>query len=416
MRAAAWSTNRDLGAARVSWERARQIADKLPTDYAMRIAPRTMLCATAWRGDYLGISHRVDELRELCAAAGDKASLAIGMVGLASEHMLYGRVRDASRLFAEQTALVESIGDSTLIVGLTAVAAAVNVANGELADLLRRSQRVIELADGDPTKGNFMLGSPLGCALVARGIARWWLGLSGWRDDLASGVELARSADAATYATVVAWKYGFAIGTGVLIADDNAVSDIEEALRIAEGSGDDTALGMAKFALAVALEHRDSAADRQRALELLEQVRDMCLHQRFYSSEIPAIDLWVARESARRGDRDGAIPSMRQALDDMFNAGQLGNWANASALLSETLLERGGVNDVAEAEAAIDRLAAISADHGWAISEVWLLRVRALLARAQGDETAYRDYRDRYRDMVKRLASKGISGPRGCHD
>ena len=49
MRAAAWSTNRDVGAARVSWERARRIADALPVDSpdraAMRIAPRTMLCA-----------------------------------------------------------------------------------------------------------------------------------------------------------------------------------------------------------------------------------------------------------------------------------------------------------------------------------------------------------------------------------
>src|SRR5258708_11257396 len=49
MRAATWSTNRDLGASRVSWERACQIADTLPADHpdqlAIRIAPRTMLCA-----------------------------------------------------------------------------------------------------------------------------------------------------------------------------------------------------------------------------------------------------------------------------------------------------------------------------------------------------------------------------------
>ena len=53
MRAAAWATNRDIGAARLSWERATRIADALPDDdpnrLAMRIAPRTMLCGTAWR-------------------------------------------------------------------------------------------------------------------------------------------------------------------------------------------------------------------------------------------------------------------------------------------------------------------------------------------------------------------------------
>jgi hypothetical protein len=37
---------------------------------------------------------------------------------------------------------------------------------------------------------------------------------------------------------------------------------------------------------------------------------------------------------------------------------------------------------------------------GPVIHDIWLLRLRALLARAHGDHTAYRDYRDRYRDMA----------------
>ena len=53
MRAATWATNRDIAAARLSWERARKIADALPAEdpdrAALRIAPRTMLCAIAWR-------------------------------------------------------------------------------------------------------------------------------------------------------------------------------------------------------------------------------------------------------------------------------------------------------------------------------------------------------------------------------
>jgi len=110
MCAGTWAATRGMAAARVSWERARQIADDLPTDYpnrtAMRIAARTMVCATSWRGEYQSISRRVDELRDLRAAAGDKVSLALGMFELAGEHMRYGRVREASRLFAEQIALV----------------------------------------------------------------------------------------------------------------------------------------------------------------------------------------------------------------------------------------------------------------------------------------------------------------------
>ena len=60
-----------------------------------------------------------------------------------------------------------------------------------------------------------------------------------------------------------------------------------------------------------------------------------------------------------------------------------------------------------EAEAAIDRLAAAQADEGLVIREIWLLRMRALLARAHGDEAAYRDYRDRYRAMATSLGFEG---------
>ena len=74
MRAATWATNRDINAAWLSWERATKIADALPADdpnrAAMRIAPRTMLCGTAFRVHVNVAGARFDELRQLCAAAG----------------------------------------------------------------------------------------------------------------------------------------------------------------------------------------------------------------------------------------------------------------------------------------------------------------------------------------------------------
>ena len=105
MRAATWATNRDIAAARLSWERARKIADALPADdpdrAAMRIAPRTMLCGIAWRVHVNVAGDRFDELRELCTAAGDKASLAIGMAGLVMDHAYQDRMREASQLASE---------------------------------------------------------------------------------------------------------------------------------------------------------------------------------------------------------------------------------------------------------------------------------------------------------------------------
>lgn len=57
------------------------------------------------------------------------------------------------------------------------------------------------------------------------------------------------------------------------------------------------------------------------------------------------------------------------------------------------LLDRGCTD---EAQAAIDRLAAARAG-SLAIGEMALLRLRALMADARGDEAGYRPFRDSYR-------------------
>jgi adenylate cyclase len=61
----------------------------------------------------------------------------------------------------------------------------------------------------------------------------------------------------------------------------------------------------------------------------------------------------------------------------------------------------------------IERLAAVPTDPGFVLHELQLLRLRALLARAHGDETSYCDFRDRYRDMAKSLGFEGHMKCRG---
>ena len=124
--------------------------------------------------------------------------------------------------------------------------------------------------------------------------------------------------------------------------------------------------------------------------------------------DLPLVNEYLARERARRGDRDDAIPLMRAAGDHLFREGRLLAWGiPATGVLVETLLDRGTDCDVAEAEAAIERLAVAPADDGLVMREIWLLRLQALLARAYGDEARYRDYWDRYRDMAKTLGFEG---------
>ena len=73
----------------------------------------------------------------------------------------------------------------------------------------------------------------------------------------------------------------------------------------------------------------------------------------------------------------------------------------------ETLLDRGADGDVAEAEAAIERLAATPTDDGFVLRDILLLRLRVLLARAHGDAAAYAHFKDRYRDMATTLGFEG---------
>jgi hypothetical protein len=99
---------------------------------------------------------------------------------------------------------------------------------------------------------------------------------------------------------------------------------------------------------------------------------------------------------------------MRAAVDHLRREGQLLQWGvSATGVLVEALVDRADDDDVTEADAAVATLAAAPAADVDVMRDIWLLRLRALLVRAQGDETGYRDYRDRYRAMAKSLDFEG---------
>jgi class 3 adenylate cyclase len=408
MRAGVWSNNRDVAAARVSWERARRVADMLPDDdpdrTAKRIAPRTVLCATGWRVHAHDSDVRFEELRQLCALADDKTSLAIGMIGPMASHNWRGEMRDASRLASEQMALLESLDDPSLSVQAGFVANGVKAQTGHMADVLRWAETAIEWADGDPAKGGLMIGSPLAVALALRGLTRSWFGRPGWREDFDHALDLAETADPMTLAQVIAWRNGLGTLFGVLRADDAAVDSSDRALQALEASGDDYAVDQVKFTLGCVLQRRDATGDHRRSRELLAHVREMCAQQRFALAVLPAINVFSGRGLARDGDRPGGVRLIRTAVDDMFTSSMVGYCVGATGMLVETLLTSGG--DADAAEAAVARLEAAPAE-GSVVRDVWQLRSRALVARARGDDAGYRDLRDRYRTMATALGFEG---------
>src|SRR6478752_7416015 len=212
-----------------------------------------------------------------------------------------------------------------------------------------------------------------------------------------------RSVDANAVAllSLISLAYCFGMLSGALLADDDAVRDTAEAVRIAEERGDDVALEHARLAHGLVLSRRATAAEREAALGLLRHGRDAI------AVAATMADIRIAELTAEAGEVARGIESARSIVDRLFENGEMFLRGSATSALVESLLRRGSDTDVQEAAAAIERLADVPTDPGFVLNEIQLLRMRALLARADGDETAYRDYRDRYRAMATSLGFEG---------
>jgi len=407
MRAGTWAINRDIAAAHGSWRRAQQVADRLPPDHpdslSMRIAPRTFLCATAARRGGWRADPGFEELRQLCVATGDQRSVGIGMVGVVASKLMNGHREEASRLADDHVQLLESIGDPPLTVGLLPMALLVKHETAEMAEILRLSQRLIDLADGDYTKGNLIFGSPLAYGVTMRGAARASLGIAGWKQDFTCAAVSARDVDAMSRASVVYYTYLPGIALGLLRPDPTVLAQTAEAYEAATQAGEDIALGLTEAVRSVAVACQEGT-DRGAVVELLLHARERVLDQ---GVTPPIIDCYFAREKVRLGETDGAIELARASFDDQAGADRCIWIVLATTVLVEALLTRGTDKDFDEANAAIDRLAAAPTDPGYVVNDIAVLRLRALLAQARGDVESYRAYRDRYRAMATSLGFEG---------
>jgi adenylate cyclase len=363
MRAGAWFNYRDIIAARTSWRRAQHVADRLPAHspdlMAMRIAPRTLLCGTAYRVGGRSAEAGFAELHDLCAATRDQRSLAIGMAGLVLARNFGAHRREASEQASELGRLLESIGDPTLTLALSFSVMLAKHETAEMTDVLKWAEYAIGLAAGDPTKGNLILGSPLTFAIVLRGVARWSLGMSGWRNDLDRGTELARELYPTMLAGMMWRRYISAIPYGVLIPDEAALRDSADTLTVAEQSGDDLALDMARTIRGVVLVHR-GGGEREVGVSLLAETRERAQREQFVLMAMPIAELHIATDRLRMGDVDAAITSAEKVVGDLVADGGTIWDAFATTVLVEALLQPRGESDIADAQTALNRLAVVA--------------------------------------------------------
>jgi adenylate cyclase len=409
MRAGTWLSNRDINAARTNWQSARRLADQMDADEphrnVMRAAPRALLCGSSWRATGSIADSAFEELRELCRTSDTQVPLALGMAGLLMQHTHHGRNRESLRLIPEYLGLLDAIGNPELTVALLYPAIYAKHEACEMSAVLQLAQRVIDLADGDPKKGNILTGSPLAFATAMRASARCALGQSNWKGEFDQAIAFAR-VDPTTYVSTVMFKYMLGVPIGALLADAEALKDTAEALQTAQLCSEDFAVHMAELARGIALVSNDNA-DRSVGCELLAEARSAAVGERFSVTFIPVIDVYIAAEKARIGDFDGAITLLRQVIAEQSETGAALYLGAATSVLVESLLATRRNTDLIEAQDAIEALAAVTTDPGFVVYQLPLLKTRALLAKARDDAERYRTYADRYMALAQTLDFEG---------
>ena len=247
-----------------------------------------------------------------------------------------------------------------------------------MTEALRLAKRMIELADGDATKGNLIIGSPLDGRDHAAGLCTMfaWGPAAGETD-----VERAVS-------------YGPCIRPDA--ARDDAVVQIhaDPQRRVAAGRG-----GTCTRRPRCSKSRSDPATTSRwpapgtcaasRSWPYDGPQRDDC---------DPAVGRGPRSRSARAlhafGGHVGStciLPTRRPApaistkrsnwsrpaVEAEYACGDMVFLASATAALVQSLLRRGGQTDLHEAQATIDRLAAVPTEPGFVMHDIWLLRMRA---------------------------------------
>lgn len=406
MRAASWLYQRDVGAARDSWQRARTIADMLPVeqgDNDLRIAPRAQLSFSAWVvGGDDEEEDCFEELRLLTAKSVDKLPLALGMTGRVYSLITnQGRSRDGASLAAELDELYGTIDASTADRAeiLTAIALA-EYLTCRFDKALQTIQRLREIGEDLTAYDQAPVMGMSGVIKV----------MSGQRVDGLRDLEVARrlglESDPVTLAGAVAYWVDLVV-FGFELVGNAMLTETERSLRLAEDYGGGS--GFAAYGLSIARWARGTVllncepARRSEALELLRLSRE-------FGGEVAVgpIDAQIAAATRQQGNVDGELIDILEAkVASELDAGDFMYFGYGATELVKLLIARARKDDLESAR----RIATLVAAEVGAISqpalELWSSLCQVLLTDAQGDTVGRAAALARYRDIAEALDARG---------
>jgi adenylate cyclase len=403
MRAAEWLRFRDLAATRASWERARDIADRLPDDLdridAMRIAPRTMLTTTAYFvADEYDTDEAYREFRELATQSGDVLSLALAtsgqVISLCSSQL---RIHDAAVLASELLEMVDRIDcDAATELELLRAVGLAQYLSGDFDGALRTIERHHRLSD-DPAS------IPVVQATCTRGAIRVWRGdYERGRQDLQIATEQARGLNPVARVQDVFARL-LLVPAGLEVADGVA-SETADILRGCESFGDPWGLTLAQWLHAIVL-LRCSEPARAQAMDLLEQARARIGTHRTLASTLPPIEADL--ELARVHHGDDAIERMRTEFGRLLVCGSALTIGIVAETLVRLLLERGSADDLVYARGVIAEWEAFPLPAPIPGLDLWRLKCLAMVTKAEGNEAAYAEVARQYLELAERLDARG---------
>jgi adenylate cyclase len=277
---------------------------------------------------------------------------------------------------------------------------------GDVTEVLRFARRVIDLAEGDLGQGKLIFAVPVPTAIAIRGLARSCLGMPDWQTDFDQAMTHARTLDAFSFSGVSWYSYVMPLVYGVARPYVAMLRDTADTLALAEQSGDDLGLDLARSARGIALIH-SGGSDRDMGFQLLQTTCERQGHWQQFSSVLSIVKAYTAREQARLGDTDSAVKLARHAVEHLTAAGSVMWTIPATAALVEVLLSRRLDRDLVEADAVIQKWTTMTRELGVTLREVWSLRMRAQLAHARNEESSYQELTERYRRKSAELGFEG---------
>ena len=403
MRAAEWLETRDMVAARSSWERAREVADRLPAEHPkivdMRVAPRRMLAWTDWLvGADPDANTCYEELRALASQSGDILSLAMGTAGRAfalceNEH----RPAEAAALADEVLQMIDDVHcDRMLKVDLLYAVMWAKFLVADYRAILRTGERIRELAANE-------VNSSVARANTVCGVAQLvWGDVEGGQRAMELGIEQARGLDPVTHATVMTLKCGL-IALGLEAPDEATLRDARAALKRAEAFGDNFAIAAALWACGTILLRFDRRS-AQTAVEYLERARNIIVNHRVLAVALAPIEADLAVERARAGGRDEAIETLRSLIHRQITQSDTTFFTVSTSAFVQLLTDRGRSEDVAEATALVETMEKQALQIPVAAFQLGVAFCRLVVDSAMGDNATAAA---RYSEIAQHAGARG---------